>query len=68
MTILAKNLKKRRRELRLTQKLTAQKMQVKKSRYATWEQDRAEPNLYYLVKISEVLQIDDLYLFLSRDF
>jgi transcriptional regulator with XRE-family HTH domain len=63
---IATNLKKRRKEKKLTQKAMANFLQIKSSRYSSWEEGRAEPSTSHLVKIAEVLQVDDLYLFLVK--
>lgn len=64
--ILRKNLKRRRKELKLTQEAAAKNLNVKRSRYSSWEQGKAEPGASHLVKIVEVLKVDDLYLFLAK--
>jgi transcriptional regulator with XRE-family HTH domain len=64
--IIARNLKKRRKELKLTQQDAAKLLEIKRCRYSSWEEERAEPGTMHLVKLTEVLKIDDLYLFLSR--
>jgi len=62
----AGNLKRERKATRLTQKEMAAALCISEKRYAKWEEGRGTPNFYYLTKICEVLQIDDLYLFLSK--
>lgn len=61
------NLKFKRKEKKLTQKSISERLRVNRKRYASWEEGRSDPPLFFLIKLTEVLEIDDLYLFLSKD-
>ena len=60
------NLKRERKNKGFTQESIAETIGVSRKRYAKWEEDTWPPR-QYIIKICEVLQIDDLYLFLSKD-
>lgn len=66
--IIGENLKKRRKELQLTQIIVAERLKVKRTTYSAWETGESKPTIDKLPKIAEVLLIDDLYLFLSKVF
>ena len=51
------NLKSVRKDLSLTQKQIATKLNVVESCYANWEQGRTEPNITMLRKLSQILNI-----------
>ena len=65
--IFALNLKSERKNKGFTQSSFSEEIGVSQKRYAAWEEGRGEPNLFYLSKICEVLQVDDLYLFISQE-
>ena len=65
--IFSENLKVARKEKNFTQDSMAEKLEVPQKRYAAWEEGRGAPNLFYLSKICEVLEVDDLYLFISQE-
>lgn len=56
------NLKNARKEKGLTQKQIATMLNVVESCYANWEQGRTEPNIDFLRKLSNILEVslDDL--------
>ena len=47
-----------RMEKSFTQKEIANILQVSVSTYANWEQGRREPDLYHLIAIAKILEID----------
>lgn len=47
-----------RRQQKLTQKQVANLLCVSESTYANWEQGRREPNIYFIIKLTEVFNID----------
>ena len=64
-TEFSENLIRKRKELRLSQQTIANKIGVKISRYQKWEEGKAEPCLTHCLKLIEVLEVDDMYLFLK---
>jgi transcriptional regulator with XRE-family HTH domain len=65
-TIYAKNLKKRRIEMRYTQPKISAALGIKVTRYQKWEEGECEPSIEYQVQLCELLMIDDLYLFMKK--
>lgn len=63
----ADNLKRRRKEKGFTQETIAAELGISRKRYSSWEEGRGTPNIYYLSKLCEVLEVDDLYLFISKE-
>lgn len=63
--IFAVNVKILRRELGLTQKELAEKLEIKRYSVGAWEEGRAYPSIPILIKLSEYFMIDDLYKFLT---
>lgn len=61
------NLRTQRKIKGFTQETTSQLIGVKSKTYAAWEEGRSKPGLTYLLKICEVLEIDDLYLFIAKE-
>lgn len=51
------NLKLLRKELRLTQKQIAQRLNVVESCYANWEQGRTEPNIESIKKLCIIFNV-----------
>lgn len=64
--IFSENLKQKRKEKGFTQEIISERLKIKRSRYAAWEEARAFPAPSMLIRICEVLGVDDLYLFLSK--
>ena len=62
MSKLSKNLKTLRKQIGLSQERLAEKLGIKRKRYATYEEYRAEPNCSVLIKLSDIfgVSIDDL--------
>ena len=60
--LFCKNLKEARKQVGLTQKTVAEKLEVVESCYANWEQGRTQPDIESLRKLSIILNvsIDDL--------
>lgn len=52
------NLQIFRHENNLTQKDLAHKLCISESTYANWEQGRREPNIYFIIKLVKILNID----------
>ena len=73
MIFFASNLTAYRKSKGWTQELFAFKISIQakriisSARYQNWELDRAEPEFEILIIICEILEIDDLYLFLRKD-
>ena len=65
--IFAKNLRRERKIKGFTQEQIAAKLNIGQKRYASWEEGRGAPDFLYLSKLCELFQIDDLYLFISKD-
>lgn len=63
----AENLKRERKTKGFTQESISAELSISQKRYAAWEEGRGAPNFYYLAKLSELLEIDDLYLFISKE-
>lgn len=63
----AENLKRERKNKGFTQETIASELKITRARYSSWEEGRGTPNIYYLSKLSEVLEVDDLYLFISKE-
>ena len=63
----SENLRKERRKKGFTQQEISDRLNISRKRYAKWEEGRATPSIEYLPSLCEVLRIDDLYLFLSKD-
>lgn len=51
------NLRKLRKQIGLTQKDIALKLNVVESCYANWEQGRTEPNIETLKKLCKILEV-----------
>lgn len=64
--VFSNNLRNARKTKSLTQNQIAKKIGIKLNRYAAWEEGRSAPNITHLAKLCEVLNIDDLYLFISK--
>ncbi len=58
MTKVSKNLKKIRTSKKLTQDALAEKLFVTRQTVSGWENDRTQPDIEMLIKISEVLEVD----------
>ena len=65
--IFADNLKRERKAKGFTQETMALELCISQKRYAKWEEGRSAPGIEHLSKLCEVLQIDDLYLFISKE-
>lgn len=65
--IYSKNLKRKREEKGFTQKSIAEELNITQKRFASWEEGRGAPNFIYQSKLCEILEIDDLYLFISKE-
>jgi transcriptional regulator with XRE-family HTH domain len=71
-SFLAKNLRKRRNQLGWTQEKSATEISftagkyVDRTTYLSWESGRSHPKVEMLIAITEVFQVDDLYLFISK--
>lgn len=65
--IFTENLKRKRKEKGFTQEAISTQLNISQKRYASWEEGRGNPNFHYLSKLCEVLEIDDLYLFISKE-
>ena len=63
----ADNLRRERKAKGFTQETMATELGISRKRYASWEECRGTPNIYYLSRLCEVLQVDDLYLFISKE-
>lgn len=61
------NLVEKRKERGWSQQQIADKLKKKRSTYAAWEKNRGIPNLIDLIVLCEIYQIDDLYLFLTKE-
>lgn len=62
----AENLKRERKSKGFTQESIAAELRISQKRYAKWEEG-VWPHREFLVKLCEILEVDDLYLFLSKD-
>ena len=63
----ANNLRRERINKGFTQKTMGLELEISRKRYASWEECRGTPNIYYLSRLCEVLEVDDLYLFISKE-
>lgn len=52
------NLLKLRKEKNLSQQQMADELGICRSTYTKWETNVAEPSLYFIVKIAEILETD----------
>ena len=66
MNIVSTNLRIKRKELGLTQKQVAEKLSINIKSYQSWEEGRAEPCLDHCLKLVELLEVDDMYLFFKN--
>ena len=65
MSIFSANLTFLRKERKLTQFEVSQALCVKVKRYEAWEEGRAEPPYYLLVKIADFFEVSDIYQLLT---
>ncbi len=56
-------LKEIREERQLSQKTVAEKLGIAVSTYANWEQGRREPDIYYILNLLKVFEIEANELF-----
>lgn len=63
----SENLKSARKTKGHTQESIAEKLGISAKRYAKWEEGRSEPSYNHLTKLCELLEVDDLYLFISKE-
>lgn len=62
---LSINLRTFRKKKKLTQQCVADKIGVERSTYSYYESGKTKPNIYMLIKLSEVFEIDFINLILK---
>lgn len=66
-TKLYLNMRNKRVELNLTKVKISQLIGISPSRYRSYEDGICDPPLHILVKILDVLQVQDAYLFITKE-
>ena len=57
MSFLSTNLRVLRNEQGLSQASLSEKLDVKRATYSAWEEDRGNPDVYMLIRISEFYEV-----------
>jgi transcriptional regulator with XRE-family HTH domain len=58
MKIVSYNIAHLRRQMGMTQERLADKLDITRSRLSSWEEHRAEPNVTYLIRISDFFEVN----------
>ena len=59
--MIGEKIKKKRKELNLTQEYLAKELNISRQAISKWEKEMSEPSMENLVKLSEIFEVDIEY-------